>query len=321
MKDIAFIIPYFGKFNNYFQLFLYSCKNNPNCDWIIFTDDKEIYDYPNNVKVHYCEFEEIKSLFVTKFNCNVNLSRPYKLCDFKPMYGYVFEKYLVNYRFWGYCDVDMIFGKVDHFITPAMLDMYDKIGIMGHCTIFRNSYEINRLFMHELNGRMRYLDILKEEKNHSFDEEFNLSINNIFEEYNMRINYNEYEANIYTKSSNFWLTKMNEDRKTYSIEKEKNLFVWDNGNLFRYQWRRGAIIQDEFMYIHMQSRPMKNKLKEPYPNRYKLIPNAFDVIEVKNISRDNYAEIKLKYFNLHYFKLRGKNAYLKLRKRWEKCKK
>ena len=32
-----FIIPYFGHFNNYFQLFLNSCAYNRDFDWLIFT--------------------------------------------------------------------------------------------------------------------------------------------------------------------------------------------------------------------------------------------------------------------------------------------
>ena len=320
-KDIAFIIPYFGKFNNYFQFFLNSCRHNLDCDWIIFTDDMRVYDYPVNVKVHYCKLEDIKNLFIAKFNCDVELTKPYKLCDFKPMYGYVFEEYLTNYRFWGHCDVDMIFGTISHFITPIMLQTYDKIGIMGHCTIYKNTYAINRIFMHKLNGKLRYLDILCEGKNHSFDEEFHSSINNIFEEYGLKIDYQEYEANIYTKSSNFWLTKLNVDKRNYAVERKNTLFVWNNGKLIGYQQGSNGLIQKEFMYIHMQSRPMKIKLKQPYSNCYKLIPNAFDILEVTEVSEKNYADIRWKYFNLHYFKLRGKNAFLKIRKRWEICKK
>lgn len=41
---VAFIIPYFGKFNNYFPLFLKSCEANADlCDWLIYTDDKTEY--------------------------------------------------------------------------------------------------------------------------------------------------------------------------------------------------------------------------------------------------------------------------------------
>ena len=37
MKKCIFIIPYFGKFNEYFTLFLKSCKNNKEFNWLILT--------------------------------------------------------------------------------------------------------------------------------------------------------------------------------------------------------------------------------------------------------------------------------------------
>ncbi|WP_368731163.1 DUF6625 family protein [Lacticaseibacillus paracasei] len=37
MKKCCFVIPYFGNFPNYFQLFLNSCKKNPHYDWLFFT--------------------------------------------------------------------------------------------------------------------------------------------------------------------------------------------------------------------------------------------------------------------------------------------
>ena len=49
-KKICFIIPYFGNFKNYFQLFLNSCRLNSDINWLIITDNKDEYDYPKNVK-------------------------------------------------------------------------------------------------------------------------------------------------------------------------------------------------------------------------------------------------------------------------------
>ena len=63
MNKCVFILPYFGKFNNYFPLFLRSCGKNSKFNWLIFTDDKTEYNYPPNVKVHYCSFDEIKNIF------------------------------------------------------------------------------------------------------------------------------------------------------------------------------------------------------------------------------------------------------------------
>ena len=49
MKSICLIIPYFGKFKNYFPLFLKSCSYNPTVDWLVFTDTSERYVWPENV--------------------------------------------------------------------------------------------------------------------------------------------------------------------------------------------------------------------------------------------------------------------------------
>lgn len=312
MKSIAFIIPYFGKFNNYFQLFLNSCKYNTDCDWIIFTDDNTYYDYPENVIVHYITFEKIKQIFQDKFNFKISLEYPYKLCDYRPSYGYIFSEYISNYKFWGYCDTDLIWGKISNFINIKDLDKYDKIGFLGHCTIYKNNKLINNMFMSELNGVKRYKDVLTTNGNCSFDEEFNNSINNIFEYQNLKIRKDQYEANIYTKSSNFRITKMEFDLKKYIIEKnKKSFFVWDRGVLFRYI-KNKEITVEEYMYMHLQSRKMTVRLKNLSVDKYKIIPNSFDYLEKNVIESNNFKEIRKKYFNLHYFKLRSSNLLKKI---------
>ena len=146
MKKICFVIPYFGKFNNYFPFFLESCKNNPSVNWLIYTDDKTKYNYPDNVMVKYTTFEEIKNKFQEKLSFKIALDRPYKLCDFKPAYGLMFEEDLMQYDYWGYCDVDLFFGDIRKFFTDEILNRYDKIGFYGHCTIFKNNTKVNNLF-------------------------------------------------------------------------------------------------------------------------------------------------------------------------------
>ena len=49
-SSILLIIPYFGKFKNYFQLFLESCRVNSSINWLILTDDVRKFDYPKNVQ-------------------------------------------------------------------------------------------------------------------------------------------------------------------------------------------------------------------------------------------------------------------------------
>ena len=317
MKKVAFIIPYFGRFNNYFPLFLESCAHNPDCDWLIFTDDRRAFSYPANVIVHYMSFAEMQAMVQSKFDFPIALERPYKLCDFKPAYGYIFEEYLTGYTAWGHCDTDLIFGRIRDFISEQDIQNYDKIGIFGHCTVFRNDEENNRIFLQPLNGHSRYREVYTDRKNHSFDEEFKDSINTIFESCGKRIRTTEYQANIYTKSSDFRLTSWDPVERCYHNEKLKRaIFVWDDGILSRYWIERGELQKQEYLYIHMQARPMDIRLeKMENVQRFKIIPNTFEALEVEEISVDNFAHIRSKYFNLHYFRLRSKNLWVKIKKK------
>lgn len=313
MKKGAFVILYFGHFNNYFQLFLNSCKCNPDYDWHIFTDDKSNYDYPQNVIVHYTTFEEIQELVKNKFECKVSLNYPYKVCDLKPMYGYIFSEYLKNYSFWGHCDVDLVFGNINEFITNDILSKYDRIGILGHFSLYRNIDTVTRAFMLPLNGRERYKEVLAADYNLSFDEEYNDSVNNILVEHGFKLFKDVHEAGLYTKTSNFRLNHVN-SKWGYDVEpKSKNIFVWDNGTLTRYTLKKNVVEKENYLYIHFQSRPMK--VNTTNVNYYKIIPNSFDNLEVgdNEITPTNFP--KWKHFNLHYFKLRSRNLLDKTRKK------
>ncbi len=132
MKDknkfkICLVIPYFGDFPNYFDLWLNSCEHNPEINFLIFTDNKEKYVYPSNVKVVNITFQELKEKIQSKFDFKICLSRPYKLCDYRPAYGYIFEEYLKDFDFWGHCDLDVIFGNLKQFLTKDILNNYEKI--------------------------------------------------------------------------------------------------------------------------------------------------------------------------------------------------
>lgn len=310
MKKGVFIVPYFGKFNNYFQLFLNSCKFNKNYDWLFFTDDKTVYDYPDNVTVKYTSFEEIRSFIQSKFDFKISLNYPYKFCDLKPMYGYIFSEYIKEYDFWGHCDIDLIFGNIDEFITEDVLKKYDRIGCLGHFTLYKNNNKVNKAFMLKLNGRERYKEVLTQNSNCSFDEEYNQSINNILVKYNFKIFKKVHEAGLYTKTSNFRLNYVRDDWG-YDVEpKTKNIFVWDRGILSRYTKKKNNVKKEDYLYIHFQSRPMR--VNNQNLERFKIIPNSFDDLEVYPITYDNFP--KWKHFNMHYFKLRSHNLWVKIKR-------
>lgn len=309
---LVFIVPYFGQFKNYFQLFLNSCKFNEDITWLIFTDVKIKYNFPSNVKVYHMAFNELRSQFQSKFDFPIALDKPYKLCDYRPAYGYLFSEYIDDYDAWGYCDTDLIWGNISEFITDKKLKEYDKIGDLGHCTIFKNTSKINKAFMLDLNNDFLYKKVFSNKNNQSFDEEYRNSINNIFEEHGFKIlPTKRMAANIYTKSSDFKLTYL-KNKNSYHIEnKSKNIFIWSYGSLIRYVNLKNRIEKREYLYIHMQSRNMKLNVKND-ELRFKIIPNSFDALEEGNIDVDNFP--KYKHLNLHYFKLRSHNLIDKIKK-------
>ena len=84
---------YFGKWPWYFPYFLHSCKFNPTIDFILITDNAEaIANKPDNVIIVKKSLNEIKDIASKKLGFVVATDDPYKLCDFKPAYGFLFRE-------------------------------------------------------------------------------------------------------------------------------------------------------------------------------------------------------------------------------------
>lgn len=303
---VNFIVPYFGQFPNYFQLFLNSCACNINFKWTILTDNQKEYDYPANVNVIQMSFSKLVDKIQSKFEFKVCIDTPHKLCEYKPAYGYIFPEYIEGFRFWGYCDIDVIYGKLENFITEEVLS-FDKIFTLGHMTIIRNKQYFNELFMQPVKGNLLYQKAFSFPDNFNFDEEYagKNNINTIFEEKGIAIWKNAVIADIYTKSSNF------RSIENGVIEKKMNhFFVWDHGRLIRYFKADSDIHKKEYMYIHLQKRRMNIQIKNMA--EYKIIPNSFEDIEypIKDIETC-FRKIRKKHFNLHYFRIRWSNLKAK----------
>lgn len=185
MKRIAYIVPYFGSLpGRNFQLWLDSCANNPTIDWLIFTDDQTKYKYPANVKVHHISFDEMHCKIQSLYDFRISLLRPYRLCDFKVAYGDIFKDYLVDYDYWGYCDIDLVWGNIRHFITEEVLEENEKIGWLGHSALYRNTEAMRNLYREKLQDKELYKEYFAEDGNHFFDEK---AINQLCDEYGHKV--------------------------------------------------------------------------------------------------------------------------------------
>ena len=170
MKSICYIVPYFGKLPENFQLWLLGCKFNPTVDWIIYTDDRRKFDYPQNVKVKYCSFEEIKKRIQSFYDFKVDLSRPWRLALMKSAYGEIFKDDLTGYDFWGYCDIDLMWGNIRAFYTDKVLQKYERIGYQGHSTLFPNDAKLNLQYRTIIPDHLNYIDVFSGKCDFSWDE-------------------------------------------------------------------------------------------------------------------------------------------------------
>lgn len=320
---VVLVRPFFqGHFPNYFQLFLNSCACNPHFDWIFFTDNKDKYDYPSNVRKVYMTFDEVKRIFQSKFDFPINISNLGKLCDIKPTYGYLFADYLKEYDFWGHVDLDVIYGKLDNFVTDDLLDSYDKIFTKGHFSLYRNCEEMNKLFMSEINGRLLFKEVMQATDNRNFDEDWNgrPNVNDIYRSHGMRVYENidneRKVADIRAKSHAFRVVYQNRSDHKDVIEPIKNsLFTHYKGKLIRYEMTEGKFLEDEFLYIHLPKRNMKMIDGVEKCSDFTIIPDAFIPLN-EPVTEQNFHAFRKKTNNIYfnYFKRRWNNLKTKIRR-------
>lgn len=323
MRKCCFIIPYFGTMPNYFKLFLKSCATNPSFYWLIVTDDRTDYHYPNNVKTYYMSFEQLQALVQSKFDFPISLKFPYKLCDYKPAYGFIFEEEIKEYSYWGHCDLDTIMGDLSKFLTDELLSKYDKLFCLGHMTIYRNTPENNRVFMSSFKGKKVYQDIYSQNQNFWFDEEYHdeYNVNRIFLDCNKRVYTKDLSLNFYIKSTAFRRVKYvgfsdNCNEHGYQCEPLKPyLCVWKNGKILRYLLENGALKSEEYMYVHLQGRKFNSGSKVLASNIFKILPNKFLPLEVANVTASNFNQVKKRIICLHFWQCQWKSKKLHIN-RW-----
>lgn len=252
MKDnkIALIICWFGILPQYFPAWVKSCEVNKKFDFLLFTDCMCNIELPSNIKVIPITFSEIKKRIQEAMQQNISLQEPYRICDFRPMFGLIFKQYLNEYNFWGHCDIDIIFGKLDDFINQEILDNVDILFNGGHFSLYRNTLTINTLY--EKQGALfDYKKVIKNHAVYAFDE--TTGIQRISRKNNVRaqfgIPYIETESKYHQLRSRL-------DRNN----PEEQLFYWENGELFRTKKEGNGDFYQKLAYIHLQKRKLTLKI-------------------------------------------------------------
>lgn len=167
MKKIVLIFPYFGILPPQYPAWRATALCNPTIDFLFFTDaDVEPSD---NIIVHRMLFNDFQQIAQNAFDFPISLNRPYKLCEFKQAYGYILKDYIKEYDFWGYGDLDLVYGDIRTFLTDSVLEYKFILG-WGHLTLLHNDEDSTTYFMKPVAGYQSYQDAFTTTKITYFDE-------------------------------------------------------------------------------------------------------------------------------------------------------
>ena len=258
---------WYGKFPNYFELWIRSCEFNKDYDFFVITD-QEYTSKINNVKIINIPFEKLNDIINKKLNVNIKIEKPYKLCDFKPTYGIIFNDLIKEYDFWGHCDIDQIFGRINDFIKEEDLLQCEMINKLGHFCLYKNTKKINELFMAE-GAKFSYKEVLNNNENYAFDEYSGMNL--IIKKNNIKIKCIKQYADIYIRFKRYKMSGFD--------NYENQAFVWENGKLFRIYEHNGSLNRDELMYLHFQKKKPNIRVKNLLYNRLIIGSNYFDELE------------------------------------------
>ena len=283
------IMPYFGTLPGYFNLWLKSCSYNKSIDYIVFTDNEMMFRIPENVKWVKISFHEFRNLFVEKLPFKISLKKPYKLCDFRPLYGHILESFISEYDFWGFCDCDTIWGDIGKFLNEDAFHNNDKLLRLGHLSFVRNQKSINRLPL----TQSKLKTILGNNVPYAYDE----IIGGYYNGFNGALLNNEHK--IYFDNGD--IADIDYHEFNFKVgNQDINIFRFNKGELNRFYIKDGKVRKQEVMYVHLQKRNMICD-KDIDEDNFEIIPNRFKNIEnditEKYICEANQYSCKRTYFD------------------------
>lgn len=150
---LALVAPWFGPWPVWINLYLESCRWNPEITWLIPTDQDPPACQPPNVTFLSMTLAEFTARAAAVTGLPLVPSDPYKICDFKPLIGEMFADELRAFTHFGYTDNDIIYGQLACELTPERLATYEIISShanlqAGHLTVMQNTRRVCRAWRH-----------------------------------------------------------------------------------------------------------------------------------------------------------------------------
>jgi hypothetical protein len=160
---IGILIIFFSRWPDWIYSFVFSCERNPDIDFIFINDSQTVLSDSKNIKNINFTIDDFNALASEKLGFGVQVNNPYKICDFKPALGKIFEDYLTNYDYWGVSDIDLIFGDLSSALKEILYNKYDLVSfykefISAPFFLVRNTAYLNSIF-EQINDYKKYLSL------------------------------------------------------------------------------------------------------------------------------------------------------------------
>jgi hypothetical protein len=155
MPKIIIIIAYFGKWPEWINLYLESCKYNKFIDWLIITDCEEPENKCESVKYNFMDFEDFKELVKSKLIVDIDPAInsgkkqfSHIMGDLKPFFSSIFEEHIKGYDYWGWGDIDVIYGDMNKYFEEEkvfekdyeLISFNDDRMVSGSLAFIKNSF-------------------------------------------------------------------------------------------------------------------------------------------------------------------------------------
>lgn len=264
MKSIVIIFPYFGVLPVQYKMWRASALRNPTVDFMFFTDAE--VQPANNIIVHKMEFKEFRQLVQNAFDFQIVLDRPYKLCEYKQAYGYILHDYINNYDFWGFGDLDLVYGDIRSFLTDNVLEYKFLMG-WGHFTLLHNDEDVNTFFMKRVSGYQ------------SYKVAFTTTNITYFDEYGHNGCSDKWRD---CRPEDCWLEwpfdNVSKPKQAYhfnSLNRGWNQVIFEHvdNKLYMIRFNDGKMEKRESLYAHFQHRSSMKDLATNY-NHFLIVPGA-----------------------------------------------
>ncbi|MDC2816374.1 hypothetical protein PO181_05185 [Leuconostoc suionicum] len=306
MTNKLLIMPYYGNFPNYFQLWLDRIKCNPNIDLLLITDN-DLSEYnisAKNIVVMRKRLQTLREEISNVVGEQVNLKLGYKVKDYFPLYGEIFSKFITDgaYEWWGTIDTDVLLGNTEKFLNDIDLEGVDRILGSGHLSFFRNTALLNTMWRDS--RQENYADIIPFRYIRKFNQvaayneygwKWGKGFSTFMEKIGLKIKNNFPKADLDFNVCEFLVRKANNDKMLIPkiIVNQSGMFMED---------AYGSLT--EIMYVHLQKRKMC--IDESLPketSKFDIVPNALITTGRKLSNKD------LEKMNLEFYHNRNKRIW------------